>query len=107
MASTIIILGTLNTKELEGSYIRRQIESFGHKTIFIDVSMRKCSPKLLRQDDISNEKVVKAAGSNIEEVEKLERMPAINIMVKGATKIVTDMLREGKLYGLPGSIMKT
>lgn len=102
MAKTIIIMGTLNTKELEGNYIRRQIERFGHKTIFIDISMRKCSPKMLREDDISNEIVVKEVGLGIEEVEKLERMPAIDIMVKGTIKIVNDLLQKGKLDGILG-----
>ena len=102
MAKIIIIIGTLNTKELEGKYIRKQIERFGHKTIFIDVSMRKCSPSLLREDDISNEAVIKEAGSSIEEVGKLERMPAIDIMVKGATIIVNSMLKKGKLDGILG-----
>lgn len=102
MTKTIIIIGTLNTKELEGKYIRKQIERFGHKTIFIDVSMLKCNPSLLREDDISNEAVIKEAGSSIEEVEKLERMPAIDIMVKGATNIVNSMLKKGKLDGILG-----
>jgi len=102
MAKTIIILGTLDTKELEGRYIRKQIEKFGHKTIFIDVSMRKCSPEMLREDDISNETVIKEAGSNIEEVGKLERMPAIDIMVKGAIIIVKDLLQKGQLDGILG-----
>lgn len=102
MAETIIIMGTLNTKEIEGCYIRNQIEKFGHKTIFIDVSMQKCSPEMLRDDDISNETVIKEAGSSIAEVEKLERMPAIDVMVKGAIKIVQKLYSRGKLDGILG-----
>ncbi len=102
MAKTIIILGTLNTKEVEGKYIRKQIEKFGHKTIFIDISMRKYRPEMFKEEDISNETVIKEAGSSIEEVEKLERMPAIDIMVKGAIKIVKDLFQKGKLDGILG-----
>ncbi len=102
MAKTIIILGTLNTKEIEGHYIRNQIEQFGHKAIFIDVSLKKCSPKILRQDDTTNETVVKEAGSSIEKVEKLERMPAIDVMVRGAIKIVHKLYSSGKLDGIIG-----
>lgn len=101
MAKTVVILGTLNTKEIEGQYIRKQIERFGHKTIFIDISMRKCNPKL-KDEDISNETVIKAAGSNISEVERLERLPAINIMVEGAKKIVQDLYKKKKLDGILG-----
>jgi len=102
MAKTIVLIGTLNTKELEGRYIRKQIERFGHETIFIDVSMRKCSPRMLREHDISNETVIKEAGSTIEAVEKLERMPAIEVMVRGAAKIVKDLLQKGRLDGILG-----
>jgi len=102
MAKTVVLLGTLNTKEIEGRYIRNQIERFGHKTIFIDVSLRRCNTELLRDDDISNEKVVREAGSSIEEVEKLERMPAIEVMVRGAKKIVQDLYSRGKLDGVLG-----
>jgi uncharacterized protein (UPF0261 family) len=102
MAKTIVLIGTLNTKELEGRYIRNQIERFGHETIFIDVSMRRCSPEMLRESDISNETVIKEAGSTIEDVEKLERMPAIDVMVKGAIRIVKDLLEKGKLDGILG-----
>ncbi len=101
MAKTVILLGTLNTKEIEGQYIRNQIERFGHKTIFIDISMRKCNPKL-RDGDISNKDVIRAAGSNIKEVEKLERMPAIEVTVKGAIKIVQDLYSKKKIDGILG-----
>src|SRR4030043_1391905 len=99
MAKTIIILGTLNTKEIEGLYIRDQIEKFGHKAIFIDISLKKSNPKILREDDITNEMVIKEAGSSIEEVEKSERMPAIDVMVKGTIKIVHRLYSSGKLDG--------
>ena len=102
MAKTIIILGTLNTKEIEGLYIRNQIEKFGHKAIFIDISLKKSNPKILREDDITNEMVIKEAGSSIEEVEKSERMPAIDVMVKGTTKIVHRLYSSGKLDGIIG-----
>ncbi|MHB8278520.1 MAG: Tm-1-like ATP-binding domain-containing protein, partial [Candidatus Humimicrobiaceae bacterium] len=97
----IVLLGTLNTKEIEGQYIRNQIERFGHKTILIDISMRKCTTKL-KDDDISNETVMEAADSNLSEVESLERLPAINIMVKGAKKIVQDLYDKKKLDGILG-----
>ena len=102
MVKTIIILGTLNTKEIEGRYIRDQIEKFGHKAIFIDISLKKSNPKILREDDITNEMVIKEAGSSIEEVEKLERMPAIDVMVKGTIKIVHRLYSSGKLDGIIG-----
>lgn len=101
MAKVVVILGTLNTKEIEGYYIRNQIEKFGHKTILIDVSMKKCNSKL-RKEDFSNDSVAKSAGTTIEAVERLERLPAINVMVKGATKIVQELYDKKKLDGILG-----
>jgi uncharacterized protein (UPF0261 family) len=101
MAKTVVILGTLNTKEIEGRYIRTQIERFGHKTIFIDVSMRKYHADL-REEDISNDAVARVGGTDISEVEKLERMPAIEVMVRGAIKIVRDLDAQKKVDGVLG-----
>ncbi|MBM3710563.1 MAG: UPF0261 family protein, partial [Actinobacteria bacterium] len=101
MAKTVIIMGTLNTKENEGQYIRKQIERFGHDTVFIDISLRRSQPKL-KNGDIPNAAVAEAAGASIEEIEKLERMPAINVVVKGATRIIKDLYKNKKVDGIIG-----
>jgi uncharacterized protein (UPF0261 family) len=101
MAKTVVILGTLNTKEIEGRYLRAQIEQFGHRTLFVDVSMRQ-HQAALREEDISSAMVAAAGGSDLATVEKLERMPAIEVMVKGATKIVGTLYAQQKLDGILG-----
>lgn len=101
MSKTVVILGTLDTKEIEGRYIRNQLERFGHKTILIDMGMRTSTSRMMPQD-VSNDAVAEAAGTTIERVSKLERLPAIEIMVNGATRIVQDLYQQKHLDGVIG-----
>ena len=101
MPKTILIVGTLNTKEEEGHFLRRQIQKFGHSAVLMDVSMRRCSPHL-ESGDISNVDVARAAGTTIEAVESLERKPALEKMAEGAIKIAKRLYEEGRLDGVLG-----
>lgn len=101
MTKVILIIGTFNTKESEARYLRNQIEKFGHSVVLLDVSMKKYTPKSIKPD-FPNEVVASAAGMSIKQVEILERMPALEIMVKGATKIVKELYDSKKLDGVLG-----
>lgn len=98
---TIAILVTLDTKECEGYYLKERVEAHGGRGILVDLSMRKYVPRLGRPD-VSNEEVAKAAGSTIEEVDKLERAKAQEVMVRGATKMLGELLARGELDGVVG-----
>jgi len=97
----IVILGTLNTKECEGYYLRDRIRKFGYETVLIDVSMKKYKSKL-GKPDISNDQVAKSAKTTIDDVEATERTPAIEAMTKGATEIVKELYDAKKLDGIVG-----
>ena len=98
---TIAILVTLDTKECEGYYLKERIEAHRGRGVLVDLSMRRYMPKLGRPD-VSNDEVARAAGSTIEEVDKLERAKAQEIMARGATKILKEMLSRGELDGVIG-----
>ena len=98
---TILIIGTLNTKESEAHYIKDQIAGFGHKAILLDISMKRYEPKL-GKPDISNVEVAEASGKSIDEIEALERSPAIQLMIKGATKIVKELHDSKEFHGILG-----
>ncbi|MEM3849160.1 MAG: Tm-1-like ATP-binding domain-containing protein [Zestosphaera sp.] len=97
----IAILVTLDTKECEGHYLKERISAHGGKGLLVDLSMRKYSPKL-GVPDIDNDTVARAAGSTIDEVSNLERAKAQEIMIKGATKILKELLARGELDGAIG-----
>jgi uncharacterized protein (UPF0261 family) len=101
MPKTILIIGTLNTKESEGYYLKQRIEEFEHKVILLDASMKRYRPEL-GKPEISNEEVAKAAGTTIEKVESLERAEAGKLMIEGMTKIVKELYNHQKLDGIVG-----
>lgn len=98
MSKTIVLLGTFDTKGREFAYIKEIIEKRGHQTILIDAGVMG-SP--LIQPDISRKEVAFKGGSTIEElVSKKDRGFAIDIMSKGASAIVQELYKEGKLDGI-------
>lgn len=98
---TIAILVTLDTKECEGYYLKERISAHGGRGLIVDLSMRKYTPKL-GKPDIDNDTVARAAGYSIDEVSSLERAKAQEIMIKGATKILKELLARGELDGAIG-----
>lgn len=100
-APRIAILVTLDTKECEGYYLRDRINANGGKGILIDLSMKKYTPRL-GEPDVSNEAVAKAAGTSIEEVSKLGRAEAQEVMARGAKAILRELLEKKELDGVVG-----
>jgi uncharacterized protein (UPF0261 family) len=98
VSKTIVLLGTFDTKGREFAYIKEIIEKRGHQTILIDAGIMG-SP--LIQPDISRKEVALKGGFTIEElVSKKDRGFAIDIMSKGASAIVQELYKEGKLDGI-------
>ena len=93
---TVAILVTLDTKECEGYYLKQRIEAHGGRGLLIDLSMRRYTPRL-GKPDISNEEVAQASGMSIDEVSKLDRSKAQGVMVRGARKILKELLQRGEL----------
>ena len=98
---TIVIMGTLDTKECEGHYLTNQIEEYGNEPLLMDISMRKYQPTL-GKPDISNAQVAEAAGKTVEDVAAMERGQAIDIMCKGAANIVEQLYDRKKMNGVIG-----
>jgi len=98
---SIAILVTLDTKESEGYYLKERIEAHGGRGILVDLAMRKYTPKL-GKPDISNEEVAQAGGMSIDEVSKLDRAKAQEVMIKGAKKILRELLQRGELDAVVG-----
>jgi len=98
---TIVILGTLDTKEVEAFYLKDRIQLEGCDVVIVDVSAMPSHPTL-GKPDITQEEVAKAAETTIEKVSKMERGAASEAMSRGATKIVETLYEEGKIHGAIG-----
>ncbi len=98
---TIAILVTLDTKECEGYYLKERVEAHGGRGLLVDLSMRRYTPKL-GKPDVSNEEIARAAGATIDYVSSLDRAKAQEVMARGATKILKELLARGELSGVVG-----
>jgi uncharacterized protein (UPF0261 family) len=111
MFKTVLIISTLDTKGAETLYLQKKILSVGLTPLVMDLSMRgeATSPA-----DIKPEEVALAGGSTIEEIHaSRDRSKNTNLIIAGASKIVGDLLKEGKVDGViavggsTGSLMAT
>ena len=101
MQKTILIVGTLDTKEAEARYLRSEIGKFHHRALLMDVSLRK-HPQPIGKVDITNEEVAKAVGSSMDAVAGMEKGKAIDVMTAGGSMIVNSLWNDGKLNGVIG-----
>ena len=98
MAKHIVIIATLDTKELEVLYVRDLIEKRGHLPVIVDCGVMQ-DPSF--EPSISRHAVAKAANTTIEEILKTaDRNHAISTMTRGAVETAKTLLTQGKLDGI-------
>jgi len=97
--TTVCIMGTFDTKGIEAKYLKEKIELYGGTPFLIDISLRKYTPTIITPD-VPNYIVAQGGGSTIEEVSKKNRKEAQETMIKGAIKILSNLLTEKKLGGI-------
>jgi len=96
--TTIVLLGTLDTKGKEYAYVKDLISADGCEVIVVDVGI-KGDPQVVA--DIGREQVAAAAGVKLEElIVKNDRGFAIEQMSRGAAEIVRKLYRENRLHGV-------
>lgn len=94
------ILATLNTKSDEARFLARCIGSRGHAPVLIDLSL--IGGGVGAPGDIPREVVARAADRTGDQVERLQRAEAMQVMAAGASRLVAEMLRRNELQGLIG-----
>ena len=95
---TIIVLATLDTKGNETQYMREQIEKLGDKALVVDTGVTGTPAT---KADVTREEVAEAGGKPLAEILKNPtREVAAPLMADGATKIVTELVDEGKVDGI-------
>lgn len=98
MTEAIVILVMAEEKWEEADFLRRQIESHGHKAVILDMGL---TGNALGACDINREDVIKASERPPDEValitDRGKRMP---VMVNGAKRILLDLDSRGELSGI-------
>ncbi len=97
-AKSVLLVGTLDTKEKEYRYVRERLEAEGVRTLMMDVSCKRC--EAAASSDISCEEVARAAGTDFSSVSRMERLPANRTMTQGAIKVAQALFEEGKFQGI-------
>jgi len=95
---TIIVLATLDTKGIETQYVREQIEKLGERALVIDVGV---VGQPATSADITRQEVAEAGGTPLTTLlEDPDREVAAPIMADGATKIVSQLVDQGRVHGI-------
>ncbi|MGH2533020.1 MAG: Tm-1-like ATP-binding domain-containing protein [Thermomicrobiales bacterium] len=95
---TVVLLGTLDTKGDEYAFLRDQVRADGCDVLLIDAGVlgRPRTPP-----DVTREEVATAAGADLGKIAAAnDRGAAVATMAWGATEIVTQLHRDGKLHGI-------
>lgn len=94
----IVIVGTLDTKGEEFQFIKDIFIKEGLQTVVIDTGV-KGEPYF--SPDISSDKVAKSGGSSIHKlISNNDRGQAIDVMMKGAAKIVQQINENERIKGI-------
>jgi uncharacterized protein (UPF0261 family) len=98
--TTVILLGTLDTKGEEYGLVRDRLRDARVDTIVVDAGILD-TPRL--EADISREEVAEAAGVDLKSlVAAGDRGTAIDTMLRGATAVVKNLIDEGDVHGIFG-----
>ncbi len=98
--STVLVIGTLDTKGKELLYLRGRIEAEGARALLVDVSCK--SQKTEFRSDVSCSTVAKEIGKEFEEIAQLDKISALRLMAEGAMKVAEKMVAKGKIHGVIG-----
>lgn len=106
--ATVVCAGTLDTKGIEYSYVKKCIEDAGCKVILVNTGVLGKPPIV---PDISSEEVAKYAGIDLTSIQfgkegSDTRAVAIEAMSDGLKKCLTDLVAKGKcdaVFGMGGS----
>ncbi|MDO3679984.1 Tm-1-like ATP-binding domain-containing protein [Paenibacillus ehimensis] len=98
MKGKIVIIGTLDTKGKEILFIKNIIEGTGVSTIVMNTGVIGGASW---DADISNETVAHAGGASLQElVAKDDRGYAMDVMMRGAAAIMTELYRNKEVAGV-------
>jgi uncharacterized protein (UPF0261 family) len=100
MVRKVLVIGTLDTKARELTFLRQRIEAEGVKTLLMDVSCKSEQSEF--PSDFSCVTVAKEIGTGFQEITRLDKISAVKLMSDGARKITERMIASGEFHGVIG-----
>lgn len=96
----VYLLATLDTKGIEAEFLASQLRQTGVKVCVVDAG---CLGQPQTVSDIRREEVFLAAGASLKEmIAKNDRGAAVTTAAEGATAMVRQVWKEGRLEGVIG-----
>ncbi|MDI3405358.1 Tm-1-like ATP-binding domain-containing protein [Streptomyces cavernicola] len=94
----VVLVGTLDTKGEEYSWVRDRLRERGVETLLVDTGI--VGPPRVRPD-VPRDVVARAAGSEVEQlVRDGDRGAAVTVMARGAARVVTELHASGRLHAV-------
>lgn len=98
--TSVVLLGTLDTKGHEYDYLRNRIREAGSDVLLVDAGILG-QPQV--QPDIGSAEVAEAGGTKLDDLVKAgDRGAAVAAMARGAAAIVGELHRAGRLHSILG-----
>lgn len=95
--ATVALLGTLDTKGEEYSWLKDRLGDLGVQVFAVDVGSFSASPLA----DVSSGDVIAAAGADAAALrERRDRGEMMTVMGQGAAKVIRKLADEGRIHGL-------
>ena len=98
--TTVVLLGTFDTKGVEYGYLRDRLVEHGVEVVLVDAGIVG-EPRI--EPDITSEEVARAAGEDLRKLADAgDRGAAVEAMARGAGEVLKQLYREGRLDGVLG-----
>lgn len=95
--TTVALLGTLDTKGEECSWLKDRLEDLGVQVLSVDVGSFSASPLA----DVSSDEVIAAAGAEAAVLrQRRDRGEMMTVMGQGAAKVLHGLAAEGRIHGM-------
>lgn len=95
--ATVALLGTLDTKGEEYSWLKERLQRLGVAVLAIDAGSFSTSPMA----DVPSDEVIAAAGADAAGLrERRDRGEMMTVMGRGAARVVRRLADEGRIHGL-------
>lgn len=97
---TVIVMGTMDTKGPELTFLAECVRAHGCHALLMDVSANRDTPFA---PDITSAQVARAAGKDIDDVRALPRGDAVSLISEGAAVLLADFVSSGRAHGVIGA----
>jgi uncharacterized protein (UPF0261 family) len=100
MTKSVVVLSTLDTKGRETAFLKEQIERDGCRAVLVDMGV---VGNATIAADVTREQVAEAGGSTLAKLlADPTREQAAPVMIRGASKLVGDMVAAGNAHAVVG-----